>query len=63
LVPANVSSSDFRFEGTTGEGGVKGSMSADGVIIRDYRDDPLYQPLTADLDATLSGADFSMSGP
>ena len=63
LVPANVSSSDFRFDGTTGEGGVKGSMSADGVMIRDYRDDPLYQPLTADLDATLSGADFSMSGP
>jgi translocation and assembly module TamB len=63
LVPANVSSSDFRFDGTTGEGGVKGSMSADAVMIRDYRDDPLYQPLTADLDATLSGADFDMSGP
>jgi translocation and assembly module TamB len=33
------------------------------VVIRDYRDDPLYQPLTADLDATLNGADFNMTGP
>lgn len=63
LIPANVTSSDFRFDGTTGDSGVKGGMSADGVIIRDYRDDPLYQPLTADLDATLNGADFYMTGP
>ncbi|MDX1292982.1 MAG: YdbH domain-containing protein [Hyphomonas sp.] len=63
LIPANVASSDFRFDGTTGAGGVQGSMSADGVTIRDYRDDPLYQPLTADFDATLDGTDFTLSGP
>ena len=63
LIPADVSSTDFRFDGTTGESGVKGGLSADGVMIRDYRADPLYQPLTADLDATLNGPDFYMTGP
>lgn len=63
LIPAEVSSADFRFDGTTGDGGVKGGLSADGVVIRDFRSDPIYQPLTADLDATLNGPDFYMTGP
>lgn len=63
LVPANVTASNFTFKGTTGDAGVRGDLQADGVLIQDYRDDPLYQPLAADFTATLEGGDLVMFGP
>ena len=63
LIPARVSSSDFRFDATLPKSRIDGSLSADGVVIRDLREDPLYQPMTADLTATLQGSQLEMVGP
>ena len=63
LVPARVTAERFSFDGTTGKGGLWGDLRADGVSIRDYRDDPLYQPLAANLTATLEGSLLEMTGP
>jgi hypothetical protein len=63
LVPANVSADSFSFDGNSGKGGLSGSLKANGVLIKDYRDDPLYQPLISDLSATLTDGQLVMTGP
>lgn len=63
LVPATVSADSFSFDGSSGKGGLSGSLKANAVLIKDYRDDPLYQPLTSDLNATLTDGQLVMTGP
>ncbi len=63
LVPANVSADSFSFDGRSGKGGLSGALKANAVLIKDYRDDPLYQPLISDLSATLTDGQLLMTGP
>jgi hypothetical protein len=63
LVPATVSADSFSFDGSSGKGGLSGSLKANAVLIKDYRDDPLYQPLIAELSATLTDGQLLMTGP
>lgn len=63
LVPAKVSADSFKFDGASGQGGLSGNLSANAVLIRDYRDDPLYQPLISDMTATLANGQLAMTGP
>jgi hypothetical protein len=63
LVPAKVSADSFKFDGTSGKGGLSGNLSANAVLIQDYRPDPLYQPLISDMTATLKNGQLAMTGP
>lgn len=63
LIPAIMSAERFSFDGASGREGLGGHIRAEGVSIRDYRDDPLYQPLGADLTAELTGSHLHMTGP
>lgn len=63
LVPATVSADSFSFDGSSGQGGLSGALKANAVLIKDYRDDPLYQPLISDLSATLTDGQLLMTGP
>ncbi len=63
LVPAKVSADSFVFDGFSGKGGLSGNLSANGVLIQDYRSDPLYQPLISDMTATLTNGQLAMTGP
>tara|TARA_R100000365_G_C2747776_1_gene78042 strand:+ start:1220 stop:4564 length:3345 start_codon:yes stop_codon:yes gene_type:complete len=63
LIPAKVTAGSFSFDGVSATGGIRGNLEASGVNIQDYRDDPLYQPLTADFTATLDDGLLDMSGP
>ncbi|KJS36207.1 MAG: hypothetical protein VR74_13885 [Hyphomonas sp. BRH_c22] len=63
LIPARVSAHSFRFDGTSGKGGLSGNLGANGVLIQDYRDDPIYQPLISDMTATLTNGQMAMTGP
>lgn len=63
MIPAKVSAESFRFDGTSGKGGLSGDLSANGLLIKDYRDDPIYQPLISDMTATLTNGQMAMTGP
>ncbi len=63
LIPAKVSAQAFRFNGTNASSGLSGDVSSTGVLIQDFRDDPLYRPLRTDLTATIADNQLSMSGP
>lgn len=63
LIPAKVSAQGFRFAGTNARAGISGDLSANGVLIEDFRADPLYRPLRADLTATIADNQLAMSGP
>ncbi|WP_340693109.1 YdbH domain-containing protein [Hyphomonas sp.] len=63
LVPAKVSAESFVFDGTSGKGGLSGNLNANGVLIQDYRSDPLYQPLISDMTAALTNGQLVMTGP
>jgi len=63
LVPAKVSAAKISFDGTSGEGGLSGDIAGTGVLVRDFRDDPMYQPLLADLTATLDQGRLQAAGP
>ena len=63
LVPANVSAESFAFDGSSGQGGLSGNLNANGVLIQDYRSDPIYQPLISDMTATLANGQLVMTGP
>lgn len=63
LVPAKVSAESFTFDGSSGQGGLSGNLNANGVLIQDYRSDPLYQPLISDMAATLTNGQLVMTGP
>jgi hypothetical protein len=63
LIPAKVSAHSFQFDGTSGKGGLSGNLRANGVLIQDDRDDPIYQPLISDMTATLTNGQMVMTGP
>ncbi len=63
LIPAKVSAGAFRFDGTNTRAGISGDLSASGVLIEDFRDDPLYRPMRTDLTATIADNQLKMSGP
>lgn len=63
LIPAKVSADSFRFDATSGKGGLSGTLSANAVLIQDYRDDPFYQTLVSDMTATLENGQLAMAGP
>jgi hypothetical protein len=63
LVPAKVSAESFVFDGSSGKGGLSGNLNANGVLIQDYRSDPVYQPLVSDMAATLTNGQLVMTGP
>ena len=63
LIPANALAErfDFRLQGTPN--GLAGTADLAGVGISDYRADPLYQPVRADLSAELLRGDVRLIGP
>ncbi|MCA8901605.1 MAG: YdbH domain-containing protein [Hyphomonas sp.] len=63
LVPARLSAEAISFDGTTGAGGLAGDILGTGVVVRDFRDDPMYQPFTADMAARLDAGRLTASGP
>lgn len=63
LIPANVTSTGFSFVGNATETGIGGVMRSNDVTISDYRADPIYQPLRADLTAYLQDGRIMMTGP
>lgn len=63
MVPAQVVASTFSFNGVTAQAGVDGVMQAGHVRISDLRDDPVYQPLIADLSATMRDGVVALTGP
>ena len=63
LIPANVTSAGFSFSGSVPERGLIGRIRSTDVRIEDYRDDPIYAPLQADLTAVLENGRIVMTGP
>lgn len=63
IIPAKVSAAGFSFTGQASDTGLGGLLRSEDVRIEDYRDDPLYEPLRADLTATIDDGRFRMSGP
>ena len=63
LIPANVSAAGFTFTGGVPESGLAGTIRSGDVRIEDYRKDPIYTPLRADLTANVANGRISMTGP
>jgi len=63
MVPANVVADAFSFDGQTSDSGVDGEMRAGHVRIADLNADPVYQPLIAELGATMHEGIVTLSGP
>lgn len=63
MVPANVVADAFSFDGLTSDSGVDGEMRAGHVRISDLNADPVYQPLIAELGATMREGIVTLSGP
>ena len=63
LIPANVTAAAMMFDGQIGSGGLSGDLAGKSVRIRDFRDDPVYQPLMADLTARMDEWQLALSGP
>ncbi|MEZ5954941.1 MAG: YdbH domain-containing protein [Hyphomonas sp.] len=63
LVPARVSAERISFDGTSNSGGLSGDIAGTGVLVEDFREDPMYQPLAADLTATLDQGQLIARGP
>ncbi|MEZ5998025.1 MAG: YdbH domain-containing protein [Hyphomonas sp.] len=63
LVPAIVTAGRITFDGTSNAGGLSGDIAGADVLVRDFRDDPMYQPLIADLTATLDQGQLVAQGP
>lgn len=63
MVPANVVADAFTFAGETSDVGVDGNMRARHVRIADLNASPVYEPLVADLSATMEEGIVHMSGP
>ncbi|MEL6956349.1 MAG: YdbH domain-containing protein, partial [Pseudomonadota bacterium] len=63
LIPANASADRFDFGFSSGQGGLTGSADIAGVRVTDVRDDPLYQPVIADLSAQLLRGEVRLIGP
>ena len=63
LIPARVSADGITFGGVIGPGGLSGDFAGRSVLIRDFRDDPVYQPLVSDLTARMDEWQLALTGP
>ena len=63
MVPAKVLSDTFVFDAALTSAGIAGTMSASRVHIEDLNEGPIYQPLIAELSATLIDGVIHMTGP
>lgn len=63
MVPAKVTADRFVFDGVSAASGIKGAVSAGGVLIKDLSTDPIYQPILADFSGTLNDQHLSLTGP
>ena len=63
LIPAKVSAGQMTLDGQIGSGGLSGDLAGKSVLIRDFRDDPVYQPLLSDLTARMDEWQLALSGP
>ncbi|MBD3768748.1 MAG: YdbH domain-containing protein [Rhodobacterales bacterium] len=63
LIPAKVSANQISFNGGIGGGGLSGDLAGRAVLIRDFRDDPVYQPLLSDLTAHMHEWQMALTGP
>lgn len=63
MVPANVTASEFVFDGVSAPAGIDGRVSARNVGITDLRKDAMYEPLLAEFSGTLSGRQLNLTGP
>ncbi|MEM8616365.1 MAG: YdbH domain-containing protein [Pseudomonadota bacterium] len=63
LVPARVRLGTAIFEGELASRRFTGAAQTSNVRISDLRDDPIYQPLLADFNASFDGAAMALSGP
>ena len=63
MVPAHVVSDTFVFEASATSSGIAGTMNAERVHISDLNEDPIYQPLIAELSATLLDGVINLTGP
>lgn len=63
LIPANVSSSAFTFDGVSAASGISGDVAGTGVLITDINTDPLYLPVTAGFVGTVGDNKLHLAGP
>jgi len=63
LIPAKVSAGEITLDGVLGSGGLSGDLAGNDVLIRDFRDDPVYQPLLSDLTGRMDEWQLALSGP
>lgn len=63
LIPAKVSADKITFNGQIGSGGLSGDLAGDAVLIRDFREDPIYQPLLSDMTARMNEWQLALKGP
>lgn len=63
LIPAKVSADSITFGGVIGSGGLSGDFAGHSVLIRDFRDDPVYQPLLSDVTARMDEWQLALTGP
>lgn len=63
LIPADVSAGSVALDLTSTDAGLQGRGAMENVGISDFRDDPIYQPLAARFDATITDGRLSMTGP
>lgn len=61
LVPASVSIPSVSFQGALLDGRFEGNASASQAIIADVRQDPLFQPIRADITAQFVNSDMTGS--
>lgn len=63
LVPANVEIEDLQFDARLSDDQLTGLARSPTVRITDYREDPIYQPMLADLSAQFAGSQMFLAGP
>lgn len=63
VLPARVSIGAVEFDLTAETEGLAGTARLSDTQVSDFRDDPLYRPIVADLDAVLRGGDLELTGP
>ena len=63
MVPANVVSDAFTFDGRTSEAGVDGDMRARHVRISDINSPAIYEPLVGEFTAMMRAGLVHMKGP
>ena len=63
VVPARVTIRSARFDLTAESEGLAGTARLNETEVSDFREDPLYRPVVADLDAVLRGGELELTGP